>query len=55
MSLYNKKKYYHKLKEDQGSSFGKSFNYEMGRKKAKEIAEGKVKGQQFRKALDKAK
>lgn len=36
--LYNKKKYEHKAKIDNGKAFGKSFNYEYGRKKAKEIA-----------------
>ncbi len=47
--LYNKKKLEHKYKEDKGRSFGKSFNYEMGRKKALQIALGKVRGDAFRK------
>ena len=49
MSIYNEKKLRHKQKEDQGKSFGKSFNYEMGRKKAVQIALGKAMGNQFRK------
>lgn len=49
MSLYNEKKLEHKSKQDNGKSFGKSFNYETGRKKAMQMALGKAKGDSFRK------
>lgn len=38
MSLYNKKKLEHKRKAEHGAVFGKAFNYEMGRKRAKNLA-----------------
>lgn len=41
-NLYDFKKWSHKQKEDQGKAFGKSFNYEMGKKKAQQIAISKA-------------
>lgn len=49
--LYDFKKWEHKQKEDQGKSFGKSFNYEMGKKKSQNIARGRAAS----KALNKQK
>lgn len=40
--LYNQKKLEHKQKLDHGKAFGKSFNYEYGRNKAKKIAISKA-------------
>ena len=46
---HSQKKWERKIKADKGKSFGKSFWYEYGRKKAKTIAQGKKAGEQFKK------
>lgn len=54
MALFDSKKYEHKKKADRGAAFGKSFNYEYGRNKAKTIAMGAKSNKVRTKALDKA-
>ena len=54
MSLYNKKKLEHKSKAEHGAAFGKAFNHEYGRNKARNIALSR-KMQEVRGRINKTK